>query len=696
MNRRRRLSILALMACGILGPSAFVVGRALADEDDQEEAPQAGEKMNAEEVSKKRRAVLLAMATNDAVLINVTGRDMPASPDVLNLGRKSARALARCVADNVDDNLRSDCASMLGRLGDKAGLSALQGALEAWSPEVRAQAIQALRKMPDRSNVIPLRKFLDRKDEEPANIALAIQALGALSDTGSLPVLHSKFRSGNDTEPQIRIAAFWGLWKSRHIMARASIVADVASALTSGENELELAGTFAASEVRAPELVAPLIKLMDDPDTRLRNRAVYALGKIGDRAAISALLAQLPKVRESRMLNNIAFALERLDPASFYRVAPTLIGHKQAQIRMNAAFVIGDVRRPEGLPLLKGALEDKNDAVRLRAVTAVGKLDAPDGAKILERFIDDPNPSLQRAAIHAVYALSGMKRTNLVYDKLYLGPRPADKLDAALALGRANDPRVVPDLLNCLELRTCTEESVDAPLRASTLQEVPGRALLAWAQGRVDVTDLVAFLRPEGGAPLSVSAVSAELAHKNVGRTVNALDLSGDLNDDKALLVLKPLLAHENTRVRMHAAVALARHGDASADPVLFGDLDNLPHDLLPSFVRLVARVSEMPARARLTPELVKREHGSDPNVAVATAAIRLAWDPEQGIFRMLEALASPLRLDRDLADRYLRVAQQPIVTDLLRRALAREQRDPVKNQLRRILDVRGGQVEKR
>ncbi|MEO6417983.1 MAG: HEAT repeat domain-containing protein, partial [Polyangiaceae bacterium] len=660
MKRAKRISIFALMACGILGPSALVVGRAFADEDDQEEAPQAGEKMNADEVSKKRRAVLLAMATNDAVLINVTGREMPASPDVLNLGRKSARALARCVADNVDDKLRADCASMLGRLGDKAGLAALQGALEAWNPEVRAQAIEALHKMPDRSSILPLRKFLDRKDEEPANLALALQALGSLSDTGSLPILHAHFRESDDNDPQVRIAAFWGLWKSRHIMARATIVADVASALTSGDKELELAGTFAASELRAPQLVAPLIKLMDDADTRLRNRAVYALGKIGDRAAISALLAALPKVRESRMLNNIAFALERLDPASFYRVAPTLIGHKQAQIRMNAAFVIGDVKRPEGLPLLKGALEDKNDAVRISAVTAVGKLDAPDGAKLLERFVDDPNPSLQRAAIYAVYALSGMKRTSLVYDKLYLGPRPGDKLEAALALGKANDPRVVPDLLNCLELRTCSEESVDAPLRASTLKEVPGRTLLAWAQGRVDVTDLVAYLKPEGGAPLSVSAVSAELAHKNVGRTANALDLSGDLNDEKALLVLKPLLGHENTRVRMHAEVALARHGDTSADPIIFSDFDNLPHDLLPSFVRLMGRVSEAPARARLTPELVKREKGTDPNIAVAAAAIRLAWEPEQGIFRMLEALGSPLRLDRDLADHYLRVAREP------------------------------------
>ena len=172
MMRASRASMFALIVCGILAPSAFVVGRALADEDDQEEAPQAGEKMNADEVSKKRRAVLLAMATNDAVLINVTGREMPASPDVLNLGRKSARSLARCVADNVDDGLRSACAAMLGRLGDKAGLSALQGALEAWNPAVRAQAIEALRKMPDRPRVAAMEDRLAeaRSDAPLSNV----------------------------------------------------------------------------------------------------------------------------------------------------------------------------------------------------------------------------------------------------------------------------------------------------------------------------------------------------------------------------------------------------------------------------------------------------------------------------------------------------------------------------------------------
>ena len=61
---------------------------------------------------------------------------------------------------------------------------------------------------------------------------------------------------------------------------------------------------------------------MGSANSRVRNRAIYALGRIGNKAATAALVAQIPKVREARMLNNIAFALERLDAKAFYPGVP--------------------------------------------------------------------------------------------------------------------------------------------------------------------------------------------------------------------------------------------------------------------------------------------------------------------------------------------------------------------------------------
>ncbi len=682
----RRGTLLALLVLAAALPSAAVVRTAFADEE-EDDAPQAGEALSSDQLSKKKREVLLAIPKDEAVLINVIRRDMPASPDVLNLGRRSTKALARCVSDNVDDHLRATCAEMLGRLGDKSALPALQGALEAWDPGVRGTAVAALRKIPDPSNVAPLEKILAREDEEEQNRGAALDALGSQNSGRAVKVLRDALHQPKEELATLRVSAFRGLWKSRHLVDRSVLVGDVSYALGSNDPGLVMAATFAAGELRAPELGPALVKLMKNADTRIRNRAVYALGKIGDKTATRALLEQVPHVRESRMLNNIAFALERLDPQAFYGTARDLVGHKQAQIRMNAAFVLGDVRRPEGLPLLRAALDDKNDMVRLSAVTAIGKLDAKEGAAVLEKYVDDPNPSLKRAAIYAIYALSGNTRTDLVWDKLYAVPET--KAEAAILLGRGNDPRVTQDLLLCLELSQCHLGDVENFMRASKSPDVPGRTLLAWSKGRSELTDLVATMKPAGAGPLARSEIQASLAHKTILRTLSAIDLAGELTDAQAGEILGQLLAHENTRLRIHAALALARADDPAGAAQVFRDLDNLPQDQLPSFVRLASRVSEPKARARMTPELETRAKGADVPIAMAAAAIRFAWEPEKAVFRMLAALGGATRAERDLAEKYLVRDERAVTTELLRRALAREGRGAVRDQLRRILDVR-------
>ena len=121
----------------------------------------------------------------------------------------------------------------------------------------------------------------------------------------------------------------------------------------------------------------------------------------------------------------------------------------------------------------------------------------------------------------------------------------------------------------------------------------------------------------------------------------------------------------------------------------LFRDMDNLPQDQLPSFVRLLSRVTEPKGRANLTPELETRAKGADVPIALAAAAVRFAWEPESVVFRMLAALGGATRAERDLAEKYLVRDERPVTTELLRRALAREGRPAVRDQLRRILDVR-------
>src|SRR6185503_12057655 len=192
----------------------------------------------------------------------------------------------------------------------------------------------------------------------------------------------------------------------------------------------------------------------------VRNKAVYALGKIGDKTATKALLDHLPNVRESRMLNNIAFALERLDKKAFYATIATIIGHKQAVIRLNAAFVLGDVRHPEGLPLLENALGDASDFVRTSAVVAVAKVGQNDAAERkralddLGKYVDDANVNVKVEAVLGVHRLTEGGRADLIYTEIFTGldadfhPEPIHR--AALELAKSGDPRVRDWVAGCV------------------------------------------------------------------------------------------------------------------------------------------------------------------------------------------------------------------------------------------------------
>ena len=682
-KRKALAPLFGLLLCAF-APSFGVLERALAGDADYEGgAPDPG---------RRTRALLAAIPKDPTVLVNVSRADLPASPDILNLGRRSTDALARCVSDNVDDSVRAICASVLGSLGDRRGLPALQEALEAWDPWVRSSALTALRQIPDKSSLPALSQVLGREDEVPENRILALLALGSLSDQRAVKVLRAALR--NRAAPELRGAAFRGIWSSRHLFERRTLVDDVKYALASQDGELVLHATHASAELKDPGLVPALVPLMSNSDPRVRNRAVYALGRIGDKAATSALLKEMPRVRDARTLNNIAFALERLDPAAFYGAIRSLAGHKQASIRMNAAFVLGDVRRPEGVPLLTNALADQNDFVRVSALSALGKLDAPEALPVVEPYTRDKNRTLRNTALFSVLSLSKGKKRDLIYDTL-VAPTPADRfaeqarMEAVLALAALGDSRVTQAVLDCLDQYRCPEPQVAPFLLSQRSPSVGGRVLLGWAKGRNDLADLVAELRPTGAGLLAASEIESSLGYGRSSRLESAVDLAGAVAEPLAKDALLRLLSHENTDLRLHAAVALARLGDGSADLRLFAELDNLPQSELSRAARLIATVTEPATRARLAPKLEERSKRNEPPLALASAAVLLAWQPETAVFRLLDALAAPSVEERDLAMFYLKRDTRPVLTSLLRRALAREQRPYVRDSLRVLLDAR-------
>ena len=152
---------------------------------------------------------------------------------------------------------------------------------------------------------------------------------------------------------------------------------------------------------------------------------------------------------------------------------------------------------------------------------------------------------------------------------------------------------------------------------------------------------------------------------------------------------MKALQLNPSVDVRLHATVALARLGDAGAPAFLFREFDNLSSEHYEEFEHACSRVTEPAVREKLLPELKKRMQSSDPHAALAAATCHFNWDPEAGIFRMLDALASKNVVEREQARQALNEDRRRTVTAVLRRALAREERPYVRDALRALVDSR-------
>jgi HEAT repeat protein len=500
---RKRPALLLVCA---LSPTLLVVWHALA-------AP------------RPRPSVLDAIPNDPAALVNIGAADMPASPDVLVLGRRSTRALERCLADNPSAGLRAECAEMLGTLGDPAALGTLHTALEDWEAHVRLRVIQALGRIADARSTAALLAAWNRSDEGAENRAAILRALGAMGDKQAIAFLRKTLRDPKQDAPQIAFAA---LWRCRHLLSRAVLVGEVAFAIGDARRALAYAATLKAAELKAPALVRPLLARIDDSDDDLRNKAIRALGLIGDRRAVPPLLRLLTRARDARLLNNVAFALERTDRKGFFTEVGRLIRHKQAVIRMNAAFVVGDVHRQEGAALLAGALRDPSDRVRLEAMEAAAKL--PDPSPLLAIALEDRDVGVRLTAVRAVRSA---RTPRPLLERALRDDEPSVRAAAIEAASATTPPQ--PDLVQ----KGLSDR--DLAVRAEAIRAV--RELkLAGARPALE-----AFLGDEH-APLYEEAIAA----------IHDLSPSG-----AADLIYERLFRSDDPGRKRRAAVALGRLGDA-------------------------------------------------------------------------------------------------------------------------------------
>lgn len=688
-----------------------------------------------------RDQALALLPRHPGVLINLRSHLFPATWDLTLLGQRSTQALNQGLLQNTDSYVRWKCAQILTQLRDASARPILHQALGDWSDVVRGQVIQALALVGDQSSVPFLLKRLEDTNETPNNRRLTLHALGKIGDARSETAIAAEYTKAK-TDVSLRRAAISALWELRQVVPAARLKPFLRQALLDSDPYVARRAAIASGVLQDKDALPALQTLLFGQNPMLRNVSAYVLGQIGDKKAISTLVQALPTVRSGRLLNNITFALQRLDDPQILERLKGFLNHKQAFIRLNAAFTVGDMKVKAARLELEKALHDPNLLVRNQAILALGKLDDPASIPALLQAIQTNAWEQRWYAMLAVLFLSKGKQHRDVFYQALLGTQdPALRARSAAVLASFKDQRVAPyyfhllnrnygaaewkaakDLQNPL-LQTLMKHRLHKAIQAASwfqieklldfsgktaAQEFKDQLLSTLIEHIYQPDSVIAPRQPswrlnrrsqrfrpqiqqQAQAPNPRS--DADLFPRRglwgqayilpgILRVIRSLGQSGD----PALIPwLRPFLSHQAYEARMSTHLALALLGETSSLQYLYKAFLKASEHHRPSLSLLLADLPTSTLQTLLAPHILA---SADPYLRLASGATLLASGDQKARSVFLEILRSSQGAWRDRARFYLLRSMTPTLRDLLAKDHAAETNPTAKEILGEILEA--------
>ncbi|WP_165221735.1 DUF7133 domain-containing protein [Aquisphaera insulae] len=192
----------------------------------------------------------------------------------------------------------------------------------------------------------------------------------------------------------------------------------------------------------AKRSVAYLVALLSHADMRVRQEAQLELAARGDRQALVAVASgrggsRMARIHAAWGLGQIA----RKSPEGIRAEVEPLLADPDAEVRAQAARVLGEIGDPAAGHALIARLGDESPRVRSFAAIAVGRLGPPEAAPALLRMLhenDDKDPYLRHAG---VMGLAGLKDRSPLH-AARKDPSRAVRRAVLVAMRRHADPEV--------------------------------------------------------------------------------------------------------------------------------------------------------------------------------------------------------------------------------------------------------------
>ena len=210
------------------------------------------------------------------------------------------------------------------------------------------------------------------------------------------PYLRSGLRSSNGEVREACAAALGSLGSPENILLLIQALNE--------SRRVPYAVVWALGEIGDPSAAPALATVLAGPNDVLRKAAVRSLIKIGSRAGdeVLSLLMDSPDAPTQRAAVRVAGEI-RLSEA-----VPLLTG-VAGRNRDAAVWALGRIGDPAALGSLIEALGDRRWKVRREAAEALGRLEDIRAAPELEKFLDDQEPVVREWAARSLETLTGRR-----------------------------------------------------------------------------------------------------------------------------------------------------------------------------------------------------------------------------------------------------------------------------------------------
>jgi len=363
-----------------------------------------------------------------AALILGHQRNLQAVPALLN------------ALDDPDANVRFHAIEALGRLRAKDAVERLGKVLESGDFFLIYPALEALARIGDSqaaSKIVPLLK-------DSLVCSAAVNALGEIGMAEVVPSLVALLDDSHAPVYEIAAAltAVYNRYESQ--FGEGEHVADLVNEAISDTGIVRLLDAIPnAPEAHLPHLVRvagwlnkkpvarvlvqilgqpkarpevveslvcygrhitpQLLDYLEDPDVDTRLAVIQALGRIGDKTAVPALLTQLDK--EYEVIIATANALAQIGDKSAFEPLLTLLGHPLASVRQAAISALNSLGHLAMPTHAARMLKDKNPRIRESAARIAGYFGFDECVEGLFAACKDKDLSVRQAAVEGIVFL---------------------------------------------------------------------------------------------------------------------------------------------------------------------------------------------------------------------------------------------------------------------------------------------------